>query len=38
MELLGLLEQGARFRPHLIFRVTHYANLCRFERISKAQS
>ena len=27
VELLGLLDQPARFRPHLVFRVTHHANL-----------
>jgi hypothetical protein len=27
MKLLGLLEQGARFRPHVVFRITHHANL-----------
>ena len=27
MELLGLLEQGAGLGPHLVFRVTHHANL-----------
>jgi hypothetical protein len=27
VELLSLLEQGAGFRPHLVFRITHNANL-----------
>src|SRR5262249_51701916 len=24
MKLLGLLEQSARFRPHVVFRITHH--------------
>ena len=27
MQLLGLLEEGAGLGPHLVFRVTHHANL-----------
>jgi hypothetical protein len=27
VKLLGLLQQGASFRPHLVFRVTRHANL-----------
>jgi hypothetical protein len=27
MELLGLFDEGASLRPHLIFRITHHANL-----------
>jgi hypothetical protein len=27
LELLGLLDEGAGLGPHLMFRVTHHANL-----------
>jgi hypothetical protein len=27
VELLGLFDEGASLRPHLIFRITHHANL-----------
>jgi hypothetical protein len=27
VQLLGLLEKGAGLGPHLMFRITHHANL-----------